>query len=90
MRGGLIPPDSVGLEVQCSWETQLKYETYYAEHVSLALDLKVILCTFVILAKRLTHNYGADDRPLLNVYRANMVIPEDVRKEWEAKGVVVK
>ena len=90
VRGGLIPPDSVGLEVQCSWETQLKYETYYAEHVSLALDLKVILCTFVILAKRLTHNYGADDRPLLNVYRANMVIPEDVRKEWEAKGVVVK
>lgn len=90
VRGGLIPPDSVGLKVQCSWETQLQYEAYYAEHVSFALDLKVIICTFVILVKRLTHNYGADDRPMLNVYRANMVIPEDVKREWEEKGVVVK
>ena len=90
VRGGLIPPDSIGLEVQCSWETQLQYEKYYAEHVSLGLDLKVIFCTFVILVKRLKHNYGADDRPLLNVYRADMDIPEEVKKEWEAKGVVLR
>lgn len=90
VRGGLIPPDSIGLEVQCSWETQLQYETYYAKHVSFGLDLKVIFCTFVILVKRLKNNYGADDRPLLNVYRADMIIPEKVKKEWEAKGVVVK
>ena len=89
VRGGLIPPDSIGLKVQCSWETQFEYETYYAEHVSLLLDLKVVFCTFVILFKRLTHNYGADDRPLLNVYRANMEISDTVRKEWEAKGVVI-
>ena len=90
VRGGLIPPDSIGLEVQCSWETQLQYEIYYAEHVSFCLDLKVIFCTFVILVKRLKHNYGADDRPMLNVYRADMDIPEQVRREWEEKGAVTK
>ena len=90
VRGGLIPPDSIGLEVQCSWETQFKYETYYAEHVSFWLDIKIIICTFVIIFKRLRNNYGADDRPMLNVYRKDMVIPESVKKEWEAKGVVVQ
>lgn len=90
VRGGLIPPDSIGLEVQCSWETQFRYEMYYADHVSFGLDLKVVFCTFVILMKRLKHNYGADDRPMLHVYRADMEIPECVRKEWEAKGVIVK
>ncbi len=89
IRGGLIPPDSIGLEVQCSWETQFKYETYYADNVSFLLDIRVIFCTFVILIKRLKHNYGADNRPMLNIYRASMTIPEDVRKEWEAKGVIV-
>lgn len=90
VRGGLIPPDSIGLKVQCSWETQFQYEKYYAEHVSIWLDLKVIICTFVILIKRLTHKYGADDRPLLSVYRADMEISEEVKKEWVQKGVVVK
>lgn len=90
VRGGLIPPDSIGLEVQCSWETQLQYETYYAEHVTFGLDLKVLFCTFVILVKRLKQNYGADDRPFLNVYRANMHISDEVKKEWAAKGVIVK
>lgn len=90
VRGGLIPPDSIGKEVQCDWETQLKYETYYAEHVSFLLDMKVIFCTFVILFKRLKYHYGDDDRPLLNQYRADMEIPEDVRKEWENKGVGVR
>lgn len=90
IRGGLIPPDSIGLEVQCSWEKQFEYEAYYAEHLSLFLDIKVVFCTFVILLKRLKYNYGADDRPMLNVYRANMHISEDVLKEWEAKGVYIK
>ena len=89
VRGGLIPPDSIGMEVQCSWETQFKYEIYYAEHVSFVLDIKVIICTFVVLFQRIKHNYGADDRPMLNVYRSNMIIPEDVKRVWEAKGVVL-
>ena len=87
VRGGLLPPDSIGLDVQCSWEKQLQYETYYAENVSFGLDLKVIFSTFVILVKRMIHNYGADDRPMLNVYRANMDIPDSVKKEWEEKGI---
>ena len=90
VRGGLLPPDSISKEVQCSWETQLQYEMYYAEHVSFLLDIKVIFCTFIILIKRLKHNYGADDRPMLNVYRAEMEIPISVKKEWEEKGVIVK
>lgn len=90
VRGGLLPPDSLCLQVQCRWETQLEYETYYAKHVSFFLDLKIIFCTFVILVKRMIHHYGDDDRPQLQVYRAGMEIPENVRREWEAKGVVIK
>lgn len=90
VRGGLIPPDSLGGNVQCDWETQFKYENYYAEHVSFLLDVKVIISTFKILYLRLKNNYGDDDRPMLNVYRKDMAIPDDVRKEWEAKGVYVK
>lgn len=73
VRGGLIPPDSLCKQVQCDWETQFKYEVYYAENVSFWLDIKIILNTFGILIKRVKHQYGADDRPMLNVYRADMV-----------------
>lgn len=90
VRGGLLPPDSLGLEVQCDWETQFQYEGYYAQNVSFLLDLKVFFCTFVILFKRLKHNYGADNRPMLHIYRKEMEIPEEVRREWESKGVVIK
>ena len=80
VRGGLIPPDSLCNEVQCDWETQFQYEMYYVENMSLWLDIKVIFYTFGILIKRIKHNYGADDRPMLNVYRANMV---NAKKESE-------
>lgn len=76
VRGGLIPPDSLCDEVQCNWETQFEYEMYYAEHVSLWLDIKVIFHTFGILFKRVKHQYGADDRPMLNVYRSETVTDE--------------
>ena len=69
VKGGLIPPDSLGKEVQSDWETQLEYETYYAENVSFMLDVRIILCTFSILIKRMKTDYGADDRPKLNEYR---------------------
>lgn len=87
VRGGLLPPDSLCLEVQCDWDTQLKYEAEYAKKASFILDIKVIICTFVILYKRMKHNYGADDRPELYEERANMVISETVKSEWNAKGV---
>lgn len=73
VRGGLIPPDCLCGQPQCSWETQFEYEMYYARHVSFLLDLKILAYTFLILARRLKHSYGADDRPMLNVYRADMV-----------------
>jgi undecaprenyl phosphate N,N'-diacetylbacillosamine 1-phosphate transferase len=82
VRGGLIPPDSISGEPTCDWETQLKYETYYAENVSFLLDDKVILWTFLILFKRVKTNYGADDRPHLNQYRSEMEIPESEIERW--------
>lgn len=82
VRGGLIPPDSIGKETVYDWETQFKYETYYAEHVSFVMDIKVVFWTFVILFKRLKTNYGADDRPHLNKYRENMNVSSDEIKRW--------
>ena len=89
VRGGLLPPDSIGKEVQCSWEQQLNLETYYAENLSFLMDVRVILCTFIILYKRMKNNYGADDRPMLHVYRHGTV-DEATLKEWEKKGVPIK
>ena len=89
VRGGLLPPDSIGKEVQCSWEQQLNLETYYAENLSFLMDIKVIFCTFIILYKRMKNNYGADDRPMLHVYRRGTV-DEAILKEWEKKGVPIK
>ena len=77
VRGGLIPPDGLCGNTTPSWETQLEYDVYYAEHVSLWLDLKVIFATLKILFKRVKDNYGAEDRPHLNEYRANV----DMSKE---------
>ena len=71
VRGGLIPPDSLSLRTITTYEEQFEYEVYYANHVSLWLDIKVILTTFVILFKRVEDNYGTDDRPHLKEYRIN-------------------
>lgn len=89
VRGGLLPPDSLCKEVQCDWETQMKYESYYAEHVSFILDVKVVLCTFIILYKRMKYNYGADDRPMLHEYRAGMVSEKEMKK-WKEKGIEIR
>lgn len=89
VRGGLIPPDSLTKKPQCSWDEQLQIESYYAENVSFLLDVKIVLCTFIVLYRRLKNNYGADERPMLNVYRANMKIPTDVIAKWETKGIAV-
>ena len=89
VRGGLLPPDVISKEVQCDWETQLKYEAYYAEHLTFWMDVKVIYCTFIILYKRMKHNYGADERPMLNVYRAGTVF-EEAKNQLEEKGITIK
>ena len=43
VRGGLIPPDSLSHKVFTTWEEQFEYEVYYAEHVSLLLDIRVMV-----------------------------------------------
>ena len=53
------------------------------------MDVKVVLCTFIILYKRMKNNYGADDRPMLHIYRHGTV-SEETFKEWEKKGVPIK
>ena len=69
VRGGLIPPDSLSLRTITTYEEQFEYEVYYANNMSLWLDIKVIITTFVILFKRVEDNYGTDDRPHLKDYR---------------------
>lgn len=72
IRGGLIPPDGLSKETTPKWEVQFEYDNYYVEHVSFLLDCKIILATFLILFKRVENNYGMEDRPHLNEYRAWM------------------
>lgn len=89
VRGGLLPPDVISKEVQCDWETQLKYEAFYAEHLSFWVDIRVIFCTFVILYKRMKNNYGADNRPMLHIYRAGTVTDTEMKK-WKDKGIEIR
>lgn len=77
VRGGLIPPDGLSKETTPKWEVQFEYDNYYVDNVSFLLDCKIILTTFLILFKRVENNYGAEDRPHLNEYRAWM----DLEKE---------
>lgn len=90
VRGGLLPPDSLCGECQCDWETQFKYEKYYAENVSFLLDVKVIAYTFLILYKRMKNNYGADERPMLHQYRAEKVFTAEEKKKWSSIGIEIK
>ena len=89
VRGGLLPPDCLSKEVQCDWETQLKFESYYAENLTFLMDVRVLFCTFIILYKRMKNNYGADERPMLHVYRKDMV-DKAILDEWAKKGVEIK
>lgn len=82
VRGGLIPPDGLCGEETTTWEEQFEYEIYYVKNISFFLDCKVIFATFKILLKRVKNNYGADDRPHLSQYRADMMArKEDLDKE---------
>lgn len=89
VRGGLLPPDCLSKEVQCDWETQLKFESYYAENLTFLMDVRVLFCTFIILYKRMKNNYGADERPMLHVYRKDMV-DKAILDEWAKKEVEIK
>lgn len=77
VRGGLIPPDGLSKETTPKWEVQFEYDNYYVDNMSFLLDCKIIFATFLILFKRVENNYGAENRPHLNEYRAWM----DEKKE---------
>lgn len=87
VRGGLLPPDSLGGKPICTWEEQFKYELFYVNHVSLFLDLRVLFYTFLVLVRRLKTNYGLDERPHLNEYRATWNVSENEINKWNNKGV---
>ena len=74
VRGGLIPPDSLSGKTVTTYEEQFAYECYYADNISLWLDIKVIFKTFKILFMRVEEDYGTCERPHLNVARKDMVI----------------
>lgn len=74
VRGGLIPPDSLSGKTVTTYEEQFEYECYYADNISLWLDIKVIFKTFKILLMRVKDDYGTCERPHLNVERKDMVI----------------
>ncbi len=71
VRGGLIPSDGLCKKAVPTWEEQFQYDVYYAQNISFILDVKVFICTLKILLYRIATNYGADNRPHLNVYREN-------------------
>lgn len=85
VRGGLIPPDGLCGETTPKWETQFEYDVYYAENISFILDIKVIFATFKILFKRVQSNYGAENRPHLNEYRAIEKEREETNHELPVK-----
>ena len=71
VRGGLIPPESLYYESFLTWDKQLKYEADYAENLSLALDVKILISVFKTMLRRNKEDYGAYDRQPLDVERAN-------------------
>lgn len=72
VKGGLIPVDGLSGEIIPTWETQFQYDKYYVENISFLLDCKIVFATILILFRRVKSNYGAEDRPHLNEYRAWM------------------
>ena len=62
VRGGLIPPEVLYGDITPTWEQQFEYEVFYANNVSLLLDIKIIIATFIGIFKRNTINYGIYNR----------------------------
>ena len=69
VRGGLVPPEVITLNLTPSWDEQLASEAEYAQNVSFLLDLKIFFSTFVVLYKRVKYGYGEYVRQPLSVER---------------------
>lgn len=72
VRGGLIPPESLYHDSFLTWDKQLKYEADYAEQLSLALDVKILVSVFKTMLRRNVEDYGAYTRDALDVERKDM------------------
>lgn len=72
VRGGLIPPcGSLEKNAIVTWDKQFEYEAWYADNVSLKLDLKIMFAVFRILFQRNEGDYGSYVREPLDVERTN-------------------
>ncbi|MBP3360155.1 MAG: sugar transferase [Clostridia bacterium] len=65
VRGGLTQPEVLYDKVFPSWDEQLEYEAYYAENITFATDLKIIIKTIKIIFGRCSSNYGGKTRESL-------------------------
>lgn len=72
VRGGLVPPESMYFDNYVTWDKQLKYEADYANHLSLRLDVKILISVFKLIFLRTKTDYGEYVRKPLNVERTNM------------------
>lgn len=72
VRGGLIPPESMYFDNYVTWDKQLKYEADYANNLSLALDVRILISVFKLIFLRTRTDYGEYVRDSLIVERANM------------------
>ena len=72
VRGGLVPPESMYFDNYVTWDKQLKYEADYANHLSLRLDVKILISVFKLIFLRTKTNYGEYVRKPLNVERTNI------------------
>lgn len=72
VRGGLVPPESMYFDNYVTWDKQLKYEADYANHVSLSIDIKILISVFKLIFLRTKTDYGEYVRKPLNVERADM------------------
>ena len=72
VRGGLIPPESLYHDSFLTWDKQLRYEADYAHHLSLMLDVKILVSVFKTMFIRNEEDYGAYGRQPLDVERADM------------------
>ena len=70
VRGGLIPPcNCLAKKTVLTWDEQLKHDAWYAENLTLMLDIRILFFVFGILFKRSQSDYGSYVRQALDVER---------------------
>lgn len=69
VRGGLIPPEVLTLNLTPTWEEQLASEADYARNLNFLIDFKIFFAVFVVLYKRVRYGFGEYVRQPLNIER---------------------